>query len=101
MDISTNALISSGGTLAAIAVSWGVVKSKLVEYKIEIDKLVEWKDKHAELDINRLRDIEKNMAELRGMLSVSAEQYKEILRRLTIIEVKMEERRSIFKEINE
>jgi hypothetical protein len=96
MDISTNALISGGGTLAAVAISWGVVKARLSDYRLEIDKLIEWKDKHAELDLTRLRDIEKDMAELRGMLSVSAEQYKEIIRRLTIIEVKMEERRSLF-----
>jgi len=101
MNIDT--VISVSGALLGIGVAWGVVRTKVADSAREINgldekvnKLEEWKDRHAEMDLNRLRDLEKEMSEIRGVLSVSAEQYKEIIRRLTIIESKMEERRALF-----
>ena len=89
-------VVSGCIAIMGVAVAWGVVKTKVSDLKDEMEKLEQWKDRHSELDMTRLRDVEKEMSEIRGMISVSAEQYKEIIRRLTIIEAKMEDRRQLF-----
>lgn len=100
MNVSFEVVISAIGTIVAIATSWGIskgiVSTEISDMKKQIDILQGWKDHHIEEQAERIREIEREMAELRGMMAVGTEQYKEILRRLTIIEIKMEERRIYF-----
>jgi len=100
MNISVEIVISTLSAISAIALSFAIVKVKIGLFEKEIEVLQAWKDKHIEDNNERLREIEKEQAELRGMMAVGTEQYKEILRRLTIIELKMEERRTFYKQEN-
>jgi hypothetical protein len=93
MNISLDIIISTASALFAIAVAYSVVKVKVGLFEKEIDILQLWKDRHIEDQNERTRQIEKELAELRGMMNVGSEQYKEIIRRLTVIEVKIERRR--------
>jgi hypothetical protein len=96
MNVSIDAIISALSAIVGITLSYGIVKAKITVFEKEIDCLQEWKDKHIEDQNLHVREIEKEISELRGMLAVGTEQYKEILRRLTVIEIKMEERRSYY-----
>lgn len=90
MNLSIEAIFSIVSIFVAGGISYGVVKTQCDKLWQEVADIKSWREHHVDFASNCRLLQEKNIGDLRTQVSVSGEQYKEILRRLESIEEKIE-----------